>query len=115
MVFVVSGAGAMAGAKASTGRKVSFIRSLVASLDAVMPSITDEEARTAVSDLRDNIRYSDPMSNESTAVADARLEECVDNIVHAIEMNAPYGDYSMQIVKAQRILTQRNEMIRSGK
>lgn len=75
---------------------------------------TDPEAKQAVVQLEEALRYSDPVSSESLTEIEDRLEGCLEQLSQAITQQN-----TLQIVtmaqEAQQTLTERNRLCKLGK
>lgn len=68
-------------------QKVFFIRDLSSKLDVATGYITDSESIAAVKKLSEEIRFSDPMSNDITASYDEEIEYKVNELLVLLENN----------------------------
>lgn len=96
-------------------RKVRYIRECVAQLNVVLPEIVDEELKNAVIALRDDIQYSDPMSNGAVADVEQAIATTVTEIIERIRQGGDYNGCSVQIRKARALVAERNAQIRLSK
>ena len=98
-----------------TQKKVRYIREYAGQLDLVLPTIQDEKLKNAVTALRDDIRYSDPMSSREVAGLEAALASTVTEIVMRIRQDGDYDGCALQIEKARALVAERNLQIRLSK
>ena len=95
--------------------KVNYIKSMVYQLNAAIPLIQDEKLKNAISDLRDDIKYSDPISNENVAYIEEVLSSTVTDIIQRANQGADLEACSLQIQKAKSLILQRNAEVKANK
>lgn len=71
------------------------------------------EYRVDLKKLAENIRFSDPVSSESTATAEASLDDAIKQLESAL--SSGNGDVKSLIGNAQTALNLRNDLTKSGK
>ena len=69
-----------------TKKKVFYIRSLQADIDACIPQVANEDAQKLLKELSDKIRFSDPMSHESLNQIENELQSDVCKIVTSVSL-----------------------------
>lgn len=88
---------------------------MVYQLNAAIPLIQDEKLKNAISDLRDDIKYSDPISNENVAYIEEVLSSTVTDIIQRANQGADLEACSLQIQKAKSLILQRNAEVKANK
>lgn len=94
--------------------RTSVIRDLQTKCNALVSINHVAEVSAALKDLADDLRYSDPVSNDALADIETQLSECVDSLKAAVEKQNP-AEISALCKRAQQILRQRNELCKMTK
>ena len=115
LFYVVYGTNYISKNRKNFRKKVNYIRTMTADLNVVIPTITDDNLKKAVESLRDDIRYSDPMSDGSVAQVEEILYSTVCDIVERINRGIDFETCKVQLQKARLLLAQRNEEIKYSK
>lgn len=115
MTYLVFGTSYITKNRRQIKAKVFYIRSLVARLNVAMESTADKQLKDELKVLRDDIQYSDPMSNQTVAELEQAICETVDDIIARAETGALYEDCKLQIQKCRSLVRQRNETVRISK
>ena len=96
-------------------KKVFYIKNIVSELDVAKLYVTDEKFKHAIEKLKDDIRYSDPMSGDYVRDIEEEICETIDGIIARINEGADFESCRIQIQKAEALIMQRNETIKSSK
>ncbi|MCH5171847.1 MAG: hypothetical protein J1F31_03325 [Erysipelotrichales bacterium] len=93
--------------KQHTRKKVFYIEDLRSSVEVLIPFINDKDLKTKMTKLADDIRFSDPMSDESLLDCETNLKLTVDEIVACVDNN-DFEKLDELIEKAEKQLKFRN-------
>ena len=88
MIYAWAGTSYLARNIAHTKKKVFYIRSLQADIDACISQVDNEEISRLLKELSDKIRFSDPMSHESLAQIETELQNEVNEITDYVSHGA---------------------------
>ena len=94
--------------------KVLYIRELQFIADDCANVTTNEEVKKMLKKLAEDIRFSDPMSNERTASYEKELQDLLLDLQVEISNN-PEADVKGSVTKAQQVLARRNSLVRLSK
>ena len=95
-------------------KDVSLMRGLQAAVSALAGRCEDPALRRGVQDLAENLRFSDPVSSEALASAEAALSACVARLQQAVEDRRQEEALAL-CREADRILADRNQLCRLSK
>ena len=91
-----------------TKKKVFYIRSLQADIDACIPQVKDnDEASKLLASLSDKIRFSDPMSHESLIDCELKIQDLVTEIVTNVSLGK-LDTLSELVTRASVLIDSRN-------
>ncbi len=89
-------------------KKVSFIKKLQTEFELLKRSETNDIAKSALSQLAEKIRYSDPMSNEELTDAEKNIEDKIAELKTA-------GDKAKLVAEIDMLLDERNKKCKALK
>ncbi len=95
-------------------RNVFTIRSLVTDVETLAEACTDMQLKAKLNRLAEDIRYSDPMTNEFVAELDMQMKD----VVAELEVYVMDGDYATaesKVRQAQLIVSKRNKRLADSK
>ena len=95
-------------------KDVSLMRGLQAAVSALAGRCEDPALRRGVQDLAENLRFSDPVSSEALASAEAALSACVARLQQAVEDRRQEEALAL-CREADRLLADRNQLCRLSK
>jgi hypothetical protein len=107
LYYALFHANRVADAQADTREKVLFIRLLQSDLESCFKNVSDDALLSALRELSERIRFSDPMSHPSLAACEEELSRAVQTIVMKVN-TANFADIEADITKAQALLDFRN-------
>ena len=114
MLYIIFGIKYIGDNTQKVKEKVSYIRELQFIADDCMNLSKNVEVTNQLRKLSENIRFSDPMSNEKTAAYEKELQDLLLDI--QVELgNNPEADVKDAVTKAQQILARRNSLVRISK
>ena len=90
-----------------TKKKVFYIRSLQADIDACLPQVNDSEAAKLLTSLSDKIRFSDPMSHQSLIECELKIQDLVTEIVTNVSLGK-LDNLSELVTRASVLIDSRN-------
>ena len=86
MLYAWVGASYLSRNIAHTKKKVFYIRSLQANIDACIPQVADNDVALLLKELSSKIRFSDPMSHESLYQIEGELQADVSEIINCVSL-----------------------------
>jgi len=86
MIYAWAGTSYLARNIAHTKKKVFYIRSLQADIDACISQVADDEVARLLKELSDKIRFSDPMSHASLSQLEGELQANVGEIISCVSL-----------------------------
>ena len=95
-------------------KQISVMRSLQSKVDTMAAQCDGEKAKTAVAALAEQLRYSDPVSNDAIYDADMELSACIDNLQQAI-VDGNEEDIITMCRKSMEALAERNRLCKLNK
>lgn len=95
-------------------RDVSIMRGLQSKVNSMTAQCEDADAAAAVKSFAEEIRYSDPVSNEAIAEAEAELHAAVDALQDAI-VDGNADEIKLLCRKASAALAERNRLCKLNK
>lgn len=95
-------------------KQVSVMRALQSKAKAMAAQCETEAAKKAVSAFAEELRYSDPVSSNAIADAEAELSACIDNLQQAI-VDGNEADILTMCRKATAALAERNRLCKLNK
>ena len=95
-------------------KDVSLMRGLQAAVSALAGRCEDPALRRGVQDLAENLRFSDPVSSEALASAEAALSACVARLQQAVEDRRQEEALAL-CREADRLLADRNQLCKLSK
>jgi len=90
-------------------KDVSCLRNLQSKTSFMISLARNEEIATMLKRFAEDLRFSDPVSNESLQEVENRLVDCVDEIEEAVTTGRSYESISILCQKANSLLAERNE------
>ena len=90
-----------------TKKKVFYIRSLQADIDACLPQVNDSEVAKLLTSLSDKIRFSDPMSHQSLIECELKIQDLVTEIVTNVSLGK-LDNLSELVTRASVLIDSRN-------
>ena len=94
--------------------KVQYIRECKAICDSALNVAIDEASKKALTKLSEDIRYSDPMSNESVAEYEKELFDLILDIDNKLREDEA-SDVTELVKKASQVLSRRNALVKIRK
>lgn len=95
-------------------KQVTVMRALQSKANAMAAQCESEAARKAVASFAEKFRYSDPVSSNAIADAEAELSACIDNLQQAI-VDGNEADILTMCRKAGAALAERNRLCKLNK
>lgn len=89
MIYAWVGTSYLARNIAHTKKKVFYIRSLQADIDACIPQVADDDISKLLKELSDKIRFSDPMSHASLSQLENELQLNIGEIINCVATGTP--------------------------
>ncbi len=115
LLYFILGTNYIVGNRKAIKKKVFYIRDLVSKITIALPSVEDERLKSALVELSDDIRYSDPLSKNFVKDVEAEISETVEALIFRASDGASYEDCKSQLHKAKMLILQRNETIKNLK
>jgi hypothetical protein len=95
-------------------KKVSVMRALQSKANTMASQCDSDAAKKAVSAFAEELRYSDPVSSDAIADAEAELSACIDNLQQAI-IDGNEEDILTMCRKSSAALEERNRLCKLNK
>lgn len=95
-------------------QNVFAIRSLVSDVEDIADTVTDASLKQKLSRLAEDIRYSDPMTDQSVAAYDAQIKDSVDTLARLVGAGE-LDRAAAQITLTQNLISKRNRRLADGK
>ena len=89
--------------------KVYFIKSIATDINIVAGKITDPELKAKAEKLAENVRFSDPMSNDALAGLEASISTKVEELKDAVADGKPAEEIKAIIERLEEKFLERNE------
>ena len=95
-------------------KRKSWAKDLVLQINAAIASTEDEQLKSAMVILRNEIQYGNPANNASTYEIEQAICEAVSRALLKASNGYGYESCKLHIQKAGALIAQRNEMIERG-
>ena len=95
-------------------KQISVMRSLQSKVDTMAAQCDGEKGKAAVAALAEELRFSDPVSNDAIYDADMELSACIDNLQQAI-VDGNEEDIITMCRKSMEALAERNRLCKLNK
>ncbi|MFL0248729.1 hypothetical protein [Candidatus Clostridium stratigraminis] len=99
--------GVISNTDVKTAEKVFYIKSLGVDVEGMISSATDNSVTKALSELKDTIRYSDPMSHASLGALENKIEIKMAQLADGMQSNSPKENMAL-INEIQSLIADRN-------
>ena len=95
-------------------KKVTNLRNLYTEVEVAMEACTDPELKNSLRKFAENIRFSDPMSNDSIAALDHQIKVVIEDIKYSV-YDENYSSVPTLLRRGNLLLVERNKKLANSK